>query len=194
MLVFALHGFGMTGDGDELCQEIVQLANRNGAVGLAPTYPTNNPHLAYLYLSNYVENKLKYYNTDAVFAGVSLGGFWARYLANAFGTVRLILINPSLHPWQSLQPYVGMNHNFATDVQFELSPNDANAYYIYRSDDDAKAIQRNKTLYICTEDSNQDIKALFSNKRNVALHTVQHFDDILYTIKENLFSEDDGSS
>jgi len=191
MLVFALHGFGMTGDGDELCQEIVQLANRNGAVGLAPTYPTNNPHLAHLYLTNYVENKLKYYNTDGVFAGVSLGGFWARHLSHTFGAVRLILINPSLHPWQSLQPYIGMNKNFVTNEQFELSANDANAYYIYRSEDDVKSIQRNKTLYIGTKNSNEDIKELFENKRNVSVETVQQFEDILTSIEKNLFPDDD---
>lgn len=191
MLVITLHGFGQTGDGDELSQDIIALANKNNDVGLAPTYPTNNPHLAHIRLCDYVETKIQDYNSDVIFVGHSLGGFWARHLAKTFGASRLILINPTQSPWQSLQPYVGMNRNSCNGEQFELAINDANAFYIYRGDDSKAAMQRVKTCLIATESSNQDIIDKFSDKRNVEINIVGGYDDILPAIQEYLYPEKD---
>lgn len=193
MLVMVLHGFGTTGDGDELCQEIVHLVEEHDSVGLAPTYPTNNPHLANMRLTDYADSKMRYYDTDAVFVGVSLGGFWARHLARTYGAARLILINPSLSPWESLQPYVGKNKNSANEHTFELSVNDTNAYYIYRGDDSKTSIEKVKTDLIATDSSNQTIIEKFTDKRNVDVHIVHEYDEILPIIKEALFPEEDES-
>ncbi len=193
MLIIALHGFGMTGDGDDFCQEVKALAEEHGHVGLTPTYPSNNPHLAHIYLTGYTKSKMEYHNSDAIFVGHSLGGFWARHLARTFGASYLVLANPSLHPWQSLQPYVGANRNFCNNEQFELAPNDAAAYYIYRGDDGENAISRVRTLLIATENSDQGIIDLFSNKRNVEVDVVSGYDDILPSIEDTLFPKEEDS-
>lgn len=191
MLIIALHGFGMTGDGDELCQDIVRLAEEHGHVGLAPTYPTNNPHLAHIYLTHFTENKLKYHKTDIVFVGHSLGGFWARHLAKVFGANSLVLINPTQSPWESLQQYVGNNRNICNNEMFELSANDAVAYHVYRGDDGEQAIQRVKTCLIATKDSNQTIIEKFTDKRNVEVCMIEGYDDIMPAIEAYLYSEED---
>lgn len=193
MLVISLHGFGMTGDGDELCQEIKALAEEHGHVGLTPTYPSNNPHLAHIYLSNYTDEKLEYHKTDAIFIGHSLGGFWARHLANMFGAKKLVLINPTLRPWESLQPYVGMNRNSCNNQEFELAPNDASAYRVYRGEDNEKALSRVKTLLVATENSSKEIIDLFSDIRNVDVSIVGNYDGIVPAIQHNLFPEEDKS-
>ena len=190
MLVFTIHGFGTTGDGDSFCQRVVEITENNDSIGFAPTYPTNNPHLANIYLAYFVESKLKYYNQDAVFVGANLGGFWARSLANTFGAKKLILFNPTIHPWASLQKYVGQNRNFVNGETFELSVNDANAHYIYRNDDGATAMQRIKTEFIAYDDSSVSVIDLFADKRNVNVHLVQKEAQAYDIIEKTLFSEE----
>ncbi len=131
-MIITLHGFGTTGEGSKLCQAIHELAKDNGSLSFTPTYPTNNPHLAHIYLTNYLNEKIKDYNESPIIIGFDLGGFWARHLATLCVPKRLILINPDITPWNSLGPYVGMNTNNGTGEKFELAMNDVAAYYIYR--------------------------------------------------------------
>ena len=194
MLVITLHGFGMTGEGDELCQEINTLAKQHGHVGLTPTYPTNNPHLAHVYLTHYTESKLEYHKMGAIFIGHSLGGFWARHLAKTFGASSLVLINPALHPWDSLQPYIGPNRNSCTGGAFELATNDVAAHYVYRGDDSDTAIARVKTLLVATKNSSTDVIELFSDVRNVDVDIIDGYDGIIPSIERNIFPKEEDES
>jgi uncharacterized protein len=52
--------------------------------------------------------------------GSSLGGFYATHLAEHFGA-RAALINPTVHPWADLVPYVGPQTNLYTGESFEVT-------------------------------------------------------------------------
>jgi predicted esterase YcpF (UPF0227 family) len=44
--------------------------------------------------------------TDIAIIGSSLGGFYARWLAEKYGC-RAVLLNPAIHPWTDLEAYLG---------------------------------------------------------------------------------------
>jgi len=52
--------------------------------------------------------------------GSSLGGFYATHLAERFGA-RAALINPTVHPWDDLVPYAGMQTNLHTGESFAVT-------------------------------------------------------------------------
>jgi hypothetical protein len=54
--------------------------------------------------------------------GSSTGGFFANYFANKFGC-KLILVNPVVDP-SDLKQFVGINQNFHTGAEWELTEND----------------------------------------------------------------------
>jgi predicted esterase YcpF (UPF0227 family) len=55
------------------------------------------------------------------FVGSSLGGFYATWLAERYGT-RAIVINPSVRPASSLAAYLGPQRNLHTGEAWELTP------------------------------------------------------------------------
>ena len=52
--------------------------------------------------------------------GSSLGGFYATHLAERFGA-RAALINPTVHPWDDLGAYVGVQTNLHTGAAFDVT-------------------------------------------------------------------------
>jgi predicted esterase YcpF (UPF0227 family) len=55
------------------------------------------------------------------FVGSSLGGYYATALAERFGA-RAVLVNPAVHPYDDLAPYVGSQTNLYTGRVFEVTP------------------------------------------------------------------------
>jgi predicted esterase YcpF (UPF0227 family) len=55
------------------------------------------------------------------FVGSSLGGYYATFLAEAFGA-RAILINPSVRPASSLAAHLGPQRNLHTGEAWQLTP------------------------------------------------------------------------
>jgi predicted esterase YcpF (UPF0227 family) len=53
--------------------------------------------------------------------GSSLGGFYATHVAEALGA-RAAVINPAVHPYDDLAPYVGVQTNLYTGEAFEVTP------------------------------------------------------------------------
>ena len=58
---------------------------------------------------------------ETTIVGSSLGGFYATWLAERHGT-RAIAINPAVHPYDDLAPYLGMQTNLYTGETFEVTP------------------------------------------------------------------------
>lgn len=199
MLIFALHDFGTTGPGSVMCQNVINLAKENNATAYAPTYPTNNPHLAHIYLTNYITEKIT--GISMCFIGMGLGGYWARHLARLHPGSYLILINPMLEPWDTLQQHIGQNHNSANGNIFQVAPNDIIAHYIYRVDQDHYALHA--TIIIASDDniidSNKAIE-IFTNRKHIQLHSIigghrflNNRNDVIDIIRDVVFpsSEED---
>lgn len=62
-------------------------------------------------LQQQIEAQINQLGEQKVFLiGSSLGGYYGTYFAEKYG-VRLVLINPSVHPYRSLKRFLGPNHN-----------------------------------------------------------------------------------
>jgi uncharacterized protein len=59
--------------------------------------------------------------TSLTFVGSSLGGYYATFLAEAYGA-RAVLINPSVRPASSLAAHLGPQRNLHTGESWELTP------------------------------------------------------------------------
>jgi predicted esterase YcpF (UPF0227 family) len=57
---------------------------------------------------------------ETTIVGSSLGGFYATWLAERHGT-RAIVINPAVHPYDDLAPYLGLQTNLYTGETFEVT-------------------------------------------------------------------------
>jgi predicted esterase YcpF (UPF0227 family) len=196
-MIITLHGFGATGEGSKLCHTIHEFAKDHGSLSFTPTYPTNNPHLAHIYLSNYLNTKINDYGESPVLIGFDLGGFWARHLAAICVPKKLILINPDVSPWTSLVPYVGNNKNSGNGQMFTLAINDVAAYRVYRPKKDPLGL---KVKLIVSEDDEifkaQDAIDSLShiNALTVNLikggHTLQNdYSEVIQILKDDLFPE-----
>ncbi|MFO8030735.1 MAG: YqiA/YcfP family alpha/beta fold hydrolase [Cyclonatronaceae bacterium] len=73
---------------------------------------------------------------DVVLAGTSLGGYWAARFGNLLN-LPAVLINPTIHPYQSLRRYTGHRlHNFVTRTRNTLRESVPKSYHdIERSGD-----------------------------------------------------------
>jgi len=101
-----LHGFNSSPQSHK-AQLISQYMSDNGCLDqlLCPQIPAV-PEVARLFLEQLVEETLK--NHTLSFAGSSLGGYYATYLAEKYsGTA--VLINPSVKPYETLRAYLGEN-------------------------------------------------------------------------------------
>ena len=137
MLVFVLHEFAQTAEGSAAVQQIVKTCSNDDSVWFTPTYPTNNPHLAHIFLTDLVRKEIADHNDyNILFIGVQLGGFWARHLARIFPPAKIALLNPTIYPWRELQNFVGMNTNKGNGTRFELVIGDVRTFEIYRVDQD----------------------------------------------------------
>jgi uncharacterized protein len=58
--------------------------------------------------------------SELTLVGSSLGGYYATWLAERFGA-RAALINPAIRPYDDLKPFVGMQVNFYTGEEFEVT-------------------------------------------------------------------------
>ena len=75
----------------------------------------------------HVESKLEHLPAPFAFIGSSLGGYYASYLAERSKVVlersphpKVVLINPSVRPFELLQHYLGVVKSLYSDETFEL--------------------------------------------------------------------------
>lgn len=77
--------------------------------------------------------------TDIVFIGTSLGGLFARELANHYNE-RMIVINPVVDPFTQLKQFIGSNINFSTGKHFEFTHEILNSYKNYKLEQKALCV------------------------------------------------------
>lgn len=137
-MIIALHGRGSNGNDSTTVNAIKDYFNGVEHV-FAPSYDSDASHdkIARDLTTQVSEHIIK--GEELHFVGVSMGGYWARYLANLFAADNLIMINPSLQlyagdavcneDWADLPitVYIGLRDQV-------VDPNYARALYKDRAD------------------------------------------------------------
>lgn len=122
MLIYAIHGFGSTGEGSGTVQAFVRRFKHDKVI--APTYDSVDPERAYAQLAAQMTDAIAANpGEELLIIGISLGGFWARKMADHFSnlTPKLLLLNPSLTPWVNLNKNIGTTPNYVTGVDMVLT-------------------------------------------------------------------------
>ncbi|MBN4063544.1 esterase YqiA [Cardiobacterium sp. AH-315-I02] len=101
-----LHGFNSSPQSHK-AQLIMQYMRERKLLDLliCPQIPVV-PSDARVFLEKLVEESLENYSLSL--AGSSLGGYYATYLAEKYSATA-VLINPSVHPYDTLRAYLGKN-------------------------------------------------------------------------------------
>jgi len=108
-MILYLHGFASCGDG---VKSRLLKAHFGETDVLAPDIPVE-PEAAMAFLRRLIES-----NDVSLLIGSSLGGFYATALGAEYA-IDAVLINPSVHPYQTLASYVGMNTFWCSGEPFE---------------------------------------------------------------------------
>lgn len=129
-MIIYLHGFNSGGQSQKATWLRAQLAP---APVFAPTYPAHRANEALRVLRKFIR-RLRRENPQSrklMLIGSSLGGFWAQRLAPEFGA-RIVLINPSMRPDETLARHTGRYRNEATGEETVLTAQDVRALKAHR--------------------------------------------------------------
>lgn len=115
--ILYLHGFNSSPQSYKAQQLITHMQQRDcGDLLVCPQLPAY-PEQARLLMEEIVEEILHDHHLNV--AGSSLGGYYATYLAEKYGT-RAVLINPSVKPYETLEAYLGENKFYHSDEVWEF--------------------------------------------------------------------------
>ena len=139
-MIIYLHGFNSGGNANKArwLREHVR-----PIVLFSPTYEPHRAHETERTLRKFIARLVRENPQDKrlMFIGSSLGGFWAQYLSQQkWGPsqdsdpifVKLVLINPSVRPDETLAPHTGRYTNEATGGETVLTAEDVAALRHYR--------------------------------------------------------------
>jgi hypothetical protein len=129
-MIIYLHGFN---SGDQSQKAIWLRAQLAPVPVFAPTYPAHRTREALRVLRKFIR-RLRRENPHSrplMLIGSSLGGFWAQRLAPEFGA-RIVLINPSMRPDETLARHTGRYRNAATGEETVLTAEDVRAFKAQR--------------------------------------------------------------
>lgn len=123
-LLFYIHGFNSGIKPDKIA-ELTRLLKYQ-IIGLtfdsSMSYPSNMRSLEDQ-IARHTDPYKDYYGI----MGASLGGFYAQMLGSKLGAM-VIMLNPSLHPKETLKRYLGKNTNFVSGQTYELTQNTIDTY------------------------------------------------------------------
>lgn len=108
-MILYIHGFASCGDSTKT--RLLKAYFGEGEV-ISPDIPVE-PDEAVAFLRRLIETR-----EITVLIGSSLGGFYATCLSAEYG-IDAVLINPSVHPYRTLSPYVGTNTFWCSGEPFE---------------------------------------------------------------------------
>lgn len=98
-MIIVLHGRGGNGIDSTTCQKVREYLNDE--VVVCPSYDSAATHSEIAFdLENFVNTVYVDKSEELIFVGCSMGGYWARYLANRFNASKLIMLNPSLNLYE----------------------------------------------------------------------------------------------
>jgi predicted esterase YcpF (UPF0227 family) len=113
-----LHGFNSSPQSLK-AQQVSSYMQGRGCEDLfiCPQIPVEPEH-AIKFLEQLVDDELE--TCEVSFAGSSLGGFYATYLAEKYKSTA-VLVNPSVKPYETLRPYLGENKFYFEDGCWEFN-------------------------------------------------------------------------
>jgi len=106
--IIYIHGFRSCGEGEK--SKTIRKHFNVKTLTLTPNLPFS-PLKAVSFLENLI-------TPDTVLIGSSLGGYYAIYLAEKY-RLKTVLINPSLKPYKTLKPYVGLQYRYCDNKPFK---------------------------------------------------------------------------
>lgn len=108
-MIIYIHGFGSSGYGHK-AQQFREYFNSEAFIAPSLSYI---PELAIRTLEELIES----YDGDVKLIGSSLGGFYSIYLSQKYN-VQAVLINPSIHPYITLEKVLGNAPSFYDESSF----------------------------------------------------------------------------
>jgi len=129
-MIIYLHGFNSGGQSQKAAWLRAQFAP---LPVFAPDYPAHRAREALRVLRKFIRRLRRENPGDRtlLLIGSSLGGFWAQRLAPEFGA-RIVLINPSVRPDETLARHTGCYHNAATGGETVLTADDVRVLKAHR--------------------------------------------------------------
>lgn len=130
MKIIYFHGFA--GSPDETSSKVTLLKSLGHDVYLVDTQGKYSPS-SYLTAFEKVLKQNKIHISDSfVLVGISLGGFWARFLGYQLHAP-WIALNPPLKPSLELNRFLGDNVVFDTGIHFTWSKNQSEEYLTFEN-------------------------------------------------------------
>lgn len=128
MIVIYFHGFASSPNGSK-----VDMLREAGFTVFAPEIDID-PDVAEPRLVSFIRGVISAaaIGEQIVFVGTSLGGFWAARMGELFDG-EVVLINPAMHPEESLKKYLGPYTNYSTGEQKILTAKTVAKYAKYPS-------------------------------------------------------------
>lgn len=115
-MILYLHGFRSSPSSYKATVVAARMAALGRAGELACPQLPASPRAAIALARALVDGVAK---TDLAIVGSSLGGYYATWLAEQLGC-RAVLLNPAVHPLDSLERHVGVTTAWHSDVPFEF--------------------------------------------------------------------------
>lgn len=144
MIVIYFHGFASSPNGSK-----AEILREAGFTVFAPEIDID-PDVAEPQLVSFIRGVIG--TADAgepiVFVGTSLGGFWAARMGELFEG-EAVLINPAMHPEESLKKYLGPYTNYSTGEQKILPAETVAKYARYP----ITGSDRRRTCFIARHDA-----------------------------------------
>jgi predicted esterase YcpF (UPF0227 family) len=189
-MIFYLHGFNSIGDPNNLKIKLLRTICDDVHI---VTYDSFRP--AHEIFNGLVDQAIKLKRDDLVFAGISLGGFFAAHLANHFGA-KGVLINP-LHKPDFQLAQLGLDKEFEN---FDTKEVNRLTYHTIISYKELQCISRMEfanalQLIIAKDDEILDVEEtkLFYNEHKIfeierGGHRCANFHEALPTLNEYLLT------
>ena len=117
--IFYFHGFASSADSTKALVFQNFIKKRFPSVQLHIPNIDNSIEKSFVQLEDLVAKN----NTNKLFMGSSLGGFYASYFAEKYNS-KAVLINPASNPYRGMEMYLGKNINYSTNEEFYLTKED----------------------------------------------------------------------
>ncbi|MCV6604437.1 MAG: alpha/beta fold hydrolase [Porticoccaceae bacterium] len=130
-------------------------------------------------------------DTAPAFAGSSMGGFFATYLAEKYA-LKAVLINPAVRPWRGMHEYVGENANYHSGETWVMEPHHVEQYRQF----EVETLTRPKNLWALLQSDDEVLDYRDAEQKYAACkltveqggdHSFQGYERYLPKIYEFLF-------